>query len=115
MTPQQLELKRAHGTVEEFTDAVINAIGEISVAEAQQAIASYRAQWAAAGHTDIPVQYVKPEDLHDKSPDCRACIAVVPATFSMKPVAYEAGVTYYSCQHYPPDALRRYPCDQGCK
>ena len=26
-----------------------------------------------------PVQYVKPEDLHDKSPDCRACIAVVPA------------------------------------
>lgn len=40
---------------------------------------------------------------------------VIPATFNMKPVPYESGVTYYSCQHYPPDALRRYPCDQGCK
>lgn len=49
MTPQQLELKRKHGTVEEFTDAVINAIGEISVMEAQAAIVKYRQEWREAG------------------------------------------------------------------
>jgi hypothetical protein len=27
---------------------------------------------------------------------------------------YESGVTYYSCQHYPPHAMRRNPCDRGC-
>lgn len=49
LTPTREELRRNHGTPEEFTDAIINAIGEISVAEAQQAIALYRATWARAG------------------------------------------------------------------
>lgn len=49
LSTAQIELQRQHGTVEEFTDAVINAIGEISVAEAQVAIAQYRVDWALAG------------------------------------------------------------------
>lgn len=49
LTPKQKELKKAHGTVNEFTDAIINAIGEISVVEAQKAIADYREQWNNAG------------------------------------------------------------------
>lgn len=49
MTPAQQALQAAHGTVEEFTDAIINAIGDISVAEAQRAIAEYRQRWRDAG------------------------------------------------------------------
>ena len=51
MTPAQQALQEAHGTVEEFTDAIINAIGEISVAEAQRAIAEYRQRWSDAGRS----------------------------------------------------------------
>lgn len=49
LTERQTALVAAHGTVEEFTDAVVMAIGEISVAEAQDAIAKYRRQFAEAG------------------------------------------------------------------
>lgn len=54
MTPAQQALQAAHGTVEEFTDAVINAIGEISVAEAQRAISEYRQRWRDASLPESP-------------------------------------------------------------
>lgn len=47
----QKTLQRLHGTVEEFTDAVINAIGDISKTEALQAIHDYRERWRIAGET----------------------------------------------------------------
>jgi len=49
LTKAQKTLKRLHGTVDEFTDAVINAIGDVSKAEAIEAIRDYRRRWAAAG------------------------------------------------------------------
>lgn len=48
LTPGQQSLKEAHGTLEEFTDACINAIGEISVAEARRGIAEYHKKWREA-------------------------------------------------------------------
>lgn len=48
LTPGQQALKERHGTPEEFTDAVIKAIGEITKTEALEAIAKYRAQWRAS-------------------------------------------------------------------
>jgi hypothetical protein len=47
----QKTLQRLHGTVEEFTDAVINAIGDISKVEALKAIRDYRERWRIAGET----------------------------------------------------------------
>jgi hypothetical protein len=47
----QKTLQRLHGTVEEFTDAVINAIGDISKTEALKAIHDYRERWKIAGET----------------------------------------------------------------
>jgi hypothetical protein len=52
LTKAQKTLKRLHGTVEEFTDAVINAIGDISKSEALDAIRAYRVRWAEAGFKD---------------------------------------------------------------
>ena len=49
LTKAQKTLKRLHGTVEEFTDAVINAVGDISKYEALEAIRVYRERWAEAG------------------------------------------------------------------
>lgn len=49
LTKAQKTLKRLHGSVEEFTDAVINAIGDISKHDAIQAIRRYRQQWDDAG------------------------------------------------------------------
>lgn len=49
LTKAQKTLKRLHGSVEEFTDAVINAIGDVSRDDAIQAIRRYREQWEAAG------------------------------------------------------------------
>lgn len=49
LTKAQKTLKRLHGSVDEFTDAVIGAIGDISKDEAIEAIRRYREQWAAAG------------------------------------------------------------------
>jgi hypothetical protein len=45
----QKTLQRLHGTVDEFTDAVIAAIGDISVVEALKAIRDYRERWRHAG------------------------------------------------------------------
>lgn len=47
----QKTLQRLHGTPEEFTDAVINAIGDISKADALKAIHEYRERWKIAGET----------------------------------------------------------------
>jgi hypothetical protein len=51
LSKAQKTLQRLHGTVEEFTDAVINAIGDISKVEALDAIHSYRERWKIAGET----------------------------------------------------------------
>lgn len=42
------ELRRAHGTPQEFKQAVWAAIGEISVAEAVEAIRKYQSEWDEA-------------------------------------------------------------------
>ena len=52
MTKEQKALAEKHGTLDEFTDAVINAIGEISIREALEGIARYRAEWYAAGSAE---------------------------------------------------------------
>lgn len=49
LTKAQKTLKRLHGSVEEFTDAVINAIGDVSKDEALAAIREYRRRWDDAG------------------------------------------------------------------
>lgn len=45
---KQRLLQREHGTPKEFATAVVAAIGEISVLEAQLAIRKYRDEWEAA-------------------------------------------------------------------
>lgn len=50
LTKAQKTLQRLHGTVEEFTDAVIGAIGDVSVEEALAAIRDYRKRWMDAGN-----------------------------------------------------------------
>jgi hypothetical protein len=49
ITKAQKTLQRLHGTVDEFTDAVIRAIGDIGIDEALAAIREYRLRWEAAG------------------------------------------------------------------
>lgn len=49
ITKTQKTMKRLHGSVEEFTDAVIGAIGDISKDEALDAIRAYRQRWEEAG------------------------------------------------------------------
>jgi hypothetical protein len=49
LTKAQKTLKRLHGTVDEFTDAVIGAIGDVSKDEALEAIRDYRKRWEQAG------------------------------------------------------------------
>jgi hypothetical protein len=46
------ELVAKHGTLQEFTEAVWRAVGEISVAEAQAAIEAYRIELAEAQAQD---------------------------------------------------------------
>jgi hypothetical protein len=60
------ELVKAHGTLVEFTTAVKNAIGEISVAEADAAILKYRQDLAAALAADMAD--IGPETM------CRCCL-----------------------------------------
>ncbi|WP_223880363.1 hypothetical protein [Stenotrophomonas sp. Br8] len=48
LTRGQRALKQAHGTPEAFANAVLRAVGEISVDEAHTAINKYRAEWEAA-------------------------------------------------------------------
>lgn len=50
LTRAQKTLQRLHGTVEEFTDAVIGAIGDVSKEEALAAIREYRKRWMDAGN-----------------------------------------------------------------
>jgi len=45
----QRKLKELHGTPAEFEAAVMRALGEISVAEANDAIARYDYEWKQAG------------------------------------------------------------------
>lgn len=47
-TKGQLELRKKHGTPTEFAEACVQAIGEISVRQASQAIDKYLAEWKAA-------------------------------------------------------------------
>lgn len=47
-TAGQRALKKKHGTPRAFARAVVNAIGEISVLEANVAIRKYRDEWEAA-------------------------------------------------------------------
>lgn len=49
LTTAQQQLEKKHGTPEQFSCAVMNAIGEISMGEAEQAIEKYNAEWYAAG------------------------------------------------------------------
>jgi hypothetical protein len=49
LTEKQMQLKKKHGTPKEFADAVFNAVGDISVAEAREAIDKYNAEWFTAG------------------------------------------------------------------
>lgn len=51
MTAEQERLKALHGTPIEFALACINAIGDISGAEARRAIVKYNDEWEAAGLT----------------------------------------------------------------
>lgn len=46
--PSRRELSLNHGTPTEFAKAVWNALGEISVAEAQEAINRYEHEWREA-------------------------------------------------------------------
>lgn len=48
-TDAQKELLRKHGNPQAFEWAIINAIGEISIADAQNAIEKYRRQWDEVG------------------------------------------------------------------
>lgn len=45
----QQQMQADHGTPAEFAKAVWNALGEISVAEAQAAIEKYEREWHEAG------------------------------------------------------------------
>lgn len=47
-TAGQRALQKEHGTPRAFARAVVNAIGEISILEAQLAIRKYRDEWEAA-------------------------------------------------------------------
>lgn len=47
-TAGQRALQKKHGTPRAFARAVVNAIGEISVLEANLAIRKYRDEWQAA-------------------------------------------------------------------
>jgi hypothetical protein len=49
LTPQQRVLVEKHGTPEQFETAVWRALGEISVDEAEEAIAKYRREGDQAG------------------------------------------------------------------
>jgi len=49
LTEKQARLKKKRGTPKEFADAVFNAVGEISIAEARTAIDKYNAEWFEAG------------------------------------------------------------------
>lgn len=49
MTNKQKELKKKHGTPAAFKKAVYNAIGEITIGEAWEAIDSYKKEWDEAG------------------------------------------------------------------
>lgn len=46
--PTKAELEAMHGTPIQFARACYRAIGEISVDEAQAAIAKYEREWSAA-------------------------------------------------------------------
>jgi hypothetical protein len=47
-TPGQWALQKQHGTPKVFARACVQAIGEISPAEAEVAINKYREEWAVA-------------------------------------------------------------------
>ena len=49
MTPRQKELAAKHGTPIDFTRAVMNAVGEISMTEAEAAVNSYLNEFQEAG------------------------------------------------------------------
>ena len=49
LTPAQVALIAKHGTVSEFTQAVLAAVGEISFREAQEAIREYKREFNEAG------------------------------------------------------------------
>jgi hypothetical protein len=46
------ELREKHGTPAEFARAVWGALGEVSVAEAEAAIAKYEQEWSEAERKD---------------------------------------------------------------
>lgn len=53
LSKAQKFLQRIHGTVEEVTDEIIEAIGakDVTVPEALKAIRAYRERWQIAGKT----------------------------------------------------------------
>ena len=53
LTKAQKFLKRIHGTVEEVTDEIIEAVGakDVTAPEALKAVRAYRERWAVAGKT----------------------------------------------------------------
>lgn len=48
-TPAQTRLREKHGSPREFAAACMNALGEISIDEANEAISKYNAEWLEAG------------------------------------------------------------------
>jgi hypothetical protein len=51
LSKAQKFLKRMHGTVEEFTDEIIEAVGarDVTAPEALKTVRAYRVRWAEAG------------------------------------------------------------------
>lgn len=54
MTTKQQTLQKKHGTPDEFAKAVMQALGEISLSEALNAISIYKREWEIAGREDEP-------------------------------------------------------------
>lgn len=49
VTDAQRRLLRKHGTPKQFAEAVFNALGEVSLAEARTAVEAYCKEWSEAG------------------------------------------------------------------
>jgi len=64
LTDKQQRLKKKHGTPREFSKGVYAALGEVSLFEAQRAIAKYEQEWRDAGepmkkHKGPPYLWIK--------------------------------------------------------
>lgn len=98
MTPKQQRLKKKHGTPKQFSKGVHAALGEISLFEAQRAIANYEKEWQEAGepiktHKGPPYLWLKitlhlPLNLENYKQITRDLVARFEATFHVKHLYY---------------------------